>query len=212
MTGRLARAAPLCFQQFQEMSKRRGPPGVEIAVVAIGIAVAGASGVMAYRVVGLYGDGPFAHGYHRERDPATGGSMLIQEFLTARGKVRRVINSANKVTELRIDADADGVEDSRLTLDGGTLTKAGFSLAGDGVIDAWAFRDANNQLVRIEVSTKRNGRVDRWEHYVNGKMVRVDQDTNGNGKFDRWMIYEDGILLDTFIDLDEDGQPDGPPR
>jgi hypothetical protein len=41
--------------------------------------------------------------------------------------------------------------------------------------------------------------------------VRVDLDTNGNGKPDRWQTYEAGILMDTFIDANEDGKADGPP-
>jgi hypothetical protein len=199
------------FRATLHMSHPQAPSLVEITVLAIGIVVAGVSGVLAYGVVGLYGDGPFAHGYHRERDPATGQSLLVQDIQTSQGRVRRVIAEGRKVIQFRIDKDADGVEDARLMVDGTTLTKTGFSLAGDGVIDAWAIRDAADQVVRIEVSTKRDGRVDRWEHYTNGKMVRVELDTDRNGRADRWQLYEDGILMETVIDANEDGQPDVAP-
>ncbi len=62
-----------------------------------------------------------------------------------------------------------------------------FSTRNDDVIDAWSIRDPKSETARIEVSTKRNGKADRW------------------------MTYEDGILMDTFLDANEDGQPDGPP-
>lgn len=194
------------------MPHQQGPSLVEIAVIAIGIVAASLSGVMAYREVGLYGDGPFAHGYHRERDRSTGRSMLVQEFQTPNGRVRRVIEDYSyRVTEFRVDTNSDGVEDGRLTMDAGIVSKVGFSLAGDGLIDAWAFRDAANQIVRIEVSTRRDGRVDRWEHYANGKMIRVELDANLNGKADRWQIYENGILVETVLDANEDGQADAAP-
>jgi hypothetical protein len=93
----------------------------------------------------------------------------------------------------------------------GKPSRSGFSTLKDGVIDAWAVRDLKTGNARIEVSTRRNGTIDRWEQYEKEKLVRVDLDTNGNGKPDRWMLYEDGILMNTVIDADENGQPDGPP-
>ena len=193
------------------MIETKRPAAIEILVLIVGMIAAAGSGVWAYRLVGLYGDGPFASGFHRERDPATGRSMLVQEYMTSKGRVRRTIDERYQVKEFRIDTNLDGVDDGRFILEGGALTKVGFSLAGDGLIDAWAYQDAANQIVRIEVATKRDGRVDRWEHYANGQMVRVDIDSNFNGRPDRWQIYDNGALVKTEIDANEDGKPDGNP-
>lgn len=190
------------------MSDNKRPPLVEILLLAAGIILSAAAGFAAYTVVGLYGDGPFAQGYHRERDPSTGRSLLVQEYMTPQGKVRRVIDEQYRVKEFRVDTNLDGTDDGSFTLEAGRLSKVGFSLAGDGVVDAWAFRDESNQIVRIEVSTKRDGRVDRWEHYENGQMVRVDLDTNLNGRPDQWQILDNGIVVETVLDVDEDGKPD----
>ena len=183
---------------------------LEIAILAAGIVMSAAAGVYGYRVVGLYGDGPFASGYHRERDAETGTSLLVHETVTSQGRIWRVLDQRLHLREVRLDADGDGIAEAKAR-PGDTNIAAGFSLTGDGVIDAWAFRTPSGQLVRVEVSTRQNGKIDRWEHYRDNRMVKVDLDTDGNGHPDRWQTFEDGILIDTFIDANEDGRPDAPP-
>lgn len=167
-------------------SRSLRPSTLEAALFAAGLAASVAAGVAAYQIVGLYGDGAFASGYRRTRDPETGRSRLVHEAVTRTGIVRRVIDRAT-LTELRLDVDADGVEERLLVTgsevtradrdrdgDGRTdlweyydtshqLVKTGFSRAGDGFVDAWAYKDAAGQLTRIEVSTRRDGTIDRWE-------------------------------------------------
>jgi len=86
--------------------------------------------------------------------------------------------------------------------------KSGFSLAGDGIVDAWAYRDDKGQLLRIEVSKRRDGKVDRWEYYDKGQLARVEEDTDHNGRVDRWATYDAGILMSTVVDANGDGRPD----
>ena len=128
-------------------------------------------------------------------------------------------------SELQLDADADGAIDTRAFVEedggirverdldvdgrpdrweyyrhaddlvGGRVLKVGFSLAGDAVVDAWAFHGADGQVARVEVSTARDGVVDRWEHDAGGALVRVE--TDGDGRADGWSTYENGILVET---------------
>lgn len=196
---------------------------IELAVFALGLVAAVVAGVAGYRVVGLYGDGAFAAGYHRERDPETGQSMLVHVAETSTGRVRRVIDPGLRVAEVRLDLQTDAgavTVDARPSADGVTragvdtdrdgvvdrweyydaearLLKVGFSLASDGVEDAWAYHDADGQLARIEVSTRRDGAINRWEFYANGRMTRVEEDTDRDGKPDRWSRYEEGILVES---------------
>jgi hypothetical protein len=186
----------------------RRAPVAEIFIFFAGVIGAIAAGVYGFQVVGWYGDGAFASGFHRELDPRTGQSVLVHEVQTSKGRIRRVIDDTSRVREILIDADADGKMEVAAKVGTGTAVGAGFSLAGDGVIDAWAYRDAANRLVRIEVSTKRDGRIDRWEHYKNELLSKVELDTNGNGRPDRWQIFDNGILMETVLDVNEDGQPD----
>ncbi len=184
---------------------------IEIAIFGIGLAAAVVAGFVGYHYAGLYGDGAFAMGFYRELDPKTGESMLVHDTRTAHGVVRRVFNNELHAVETDVDTNGDGRFDAAVAFKNDRLNKVGFSLANDGVIDAWVYRTYAGELVRIEVSTKRDGTIDRWERYENGQMVRVDLDTNGNGKPDRWQTYKDGILMDTFVDANEDGKADGPP-
>ena len=114
------------------------------------------------------------------------------------------------------DLDADGVADRwdyYADLDGlasGVPEKVGFSLAGDGRVDAWAFHDDEGRVRRVEVSTGRDGVVDRWEHYEAGALVRVETDADRDGRVDGWSTYAGGILATTAADADGDGAPDPP--
>jgi hypothetical protein len=194
-------------------------------VLGAGFLAAAAAGVVAYRLVGPYGDGPFGAGYRRVPAPAGGVSVLVHEASYGSGAVRTVVDERTRRTlELQIDGDGDGAVDTRARvetdglvrverdLDGdgapdrweyyrdaqdaarGRVAKVGFSLAGDAVVDAWAFYGPEGRIARVEVSTARDGVVDRWEFYEHGALVRVGTDGDGDGRVDAWSAYEDGIL------------------
>jgi hypothetical protein len=204
-----------------------------VIVFTVGLMAAALSGVVAYHIVGLYGDGPFASGYRRIRDAETGTSLLVHETSSETGIVRRIIEgttltevrltspggkeeirahvSGTDITRVHRDRDGDGRIDAWEYYDADQrLAKVGFSLAGSGVLDAWAYRDEKGQITRIEVSTRRDGVVDRCEYYEHGRLVRVEEDANRDGRADRWSTYEDGILVGTAVDADGDGRPEPP--
>lgn len=214
---------------------RRTVAKVELIIVSIGLVAAVVAGIVAYQVVGPYGDGPLSIGYRRIKDPDTGKSVLVHESQTSTGVLRRVIDGQT-LTELQFDLNADGRrEQARVHVKGAEVTrvdrdrdgdgqsdvseyydaekrlvKAGFSLASDGIVDAWAYRDQSGQIMKIEVSTRRDGSIDRWEYYEKNQLARVEQDTDRNGRIDRWSTYDAGILMTTAVDADGDGRPDPP--
>jgi hypothetical protein len=182
-----------------------------MAVFIGGLAAAVWSGIATYRAVGIYG-GPITSGFHREWDPGSRSYELIHETTTSTGTLLRHRYGIDLRSLLQTDITLAGSElPITVTPTSDKKTRVGFSSVNDGVVDAWAVADQNTGKILIDVSTKRNGKIDRWEHYEKGVLVRVDLDTNGNGKPDRWQTYEGGILMDTFIDANEDGRPDGPP-
>ena len=113
-----------------------------------------------------------------------------------------------------LDDDGDGIPDRWEYYDdvrrigSGVADRVGFSLAGDNVVDAWAFHDEQGQVSRVEVSTTRDGDVDRWEYYDGGALVRVETDTDRDGRVDSWSIYRNGVLSTTRSDTDGNGLPD----
>lgn len=186
-------------------SRRRWPSVASIVVFITGLVAAVAAGIATYREVGMYG-GPVLTGFHREWNPQTRSYQLVHETTTKAGlRIRRQLSDFMEVQQTQLSGDAVGPAVEQLVSGGSGIA---FSTRNDDVIDAWVTRDLKAETARIFVSTKRDGKIDRWEQYVKGQLVRVDLDTDGNGKADRWMTYEDGILMDTFIDADEDGQPD----
>jgi hypothetical protein len=212
-------------------SRRAGIPPIELAVIVIGLIVSAIAGVVAYRIVGIYGDGPFTYGMHRTTDADTGESVIVQDVSGPDGRAKRRIIEGTKVTGLQLDVGDKGLAtvqlgnkdltriDRDVNGDGRVdaweyydrkqqLVKTGFSLRNDGVLDAWLFRNAQGQTTKIEVATRRDGTVSRWEYYENGQLARTEEDADGNGKIDRWQTYDSGILWDTKVDKNGDGRPD----
>jgi hypothetical protein len=180
---------------------------LSVVVFVTGLAAAVWSGIAAYRAVGLYG-GALYPGFYRQWDPASGRYVLYHETITKDGtRVRRRFEERLKLLETQMQSAGDTPLALSVSADQKTV-RTGFSTANDSIIDAWSTVDPKTGATRVEVSTKRNGTIDRWERYEKGALARVDLDTNGNGKPDRWMTYEDGILMDTFLDANEDGKPD----
>ena len=173
------------------------PSPLSIVVFISGLIAAIWSGVATYQTVGLYG-GPVGSGFHREWNPRTRHYDLIHEATTRSGAHIRRVFADDSVRVLRTEVSGGGEPpiSFEASLDG-TPDRIGFSSINDGVIDAWSITDPKTGERHVEMSTRRNGKIDRWEHYVKDALIRVELDTNGDGKPDRRMTYEDGILMDT---------------
>lgn len=182
-----------------------------IVVFVIGLATAVWSGISAYHAVGLYG-GALYPGFYRQWDPVSKRFVLYHETVNKDGlRVRRRFEERLVLSETEFIGSA-GPTTLALSVSADQKSlRTGFSTAKDSIIDAWSTVDPKTGVMRIEVSTRRNGVIDRWERYEKGALTRVDLDTNGNGKPDKWETYQDGILMNTFIDANEDGTPDTPP-
>jgi hypothetical protein len=81
------------------------------------------------------------------------------------------------------------------------------SRANDGKADHWAYRAADGTLLKMEISTKRDGRVQRTEIYEGDALVAVEEDTDGNGAVDKWETYAGGTLRSVAFDTDGSGRP-----
>jgi hypothetical protein len=230
-------AARFCFTSRaimpNDVRHRRSPAGVrasrtDLAILIAGLVASASSGVVAYRIVGPYGDGPINVGLYRTQDPETGEQFVYREVRKDDGTLMRYLfdDDSRRLKQIQVIRIVDGkpvvvglhVSDGGLTrLDAGGETmereqaggvKRGFSFRGNGVIDAWEYRDAKGQLVKIEVSRHQDGHVDRWEYYQEDQLARVEEDENRDGRVDHWLNYEVGILVKEAWDRDGDGKPD----
>jgi hypothetical protein len=179
-------------------SHKLRPSVLSIVVFVTGLIAAAWSGVATYKAVGLYG-GPIGSGFHREWNPQTKHHDLIHETTTKAGVRIRRVYAADSIHLLKTEISGAGVE-SPFSVEpnsDGKTDRIGFSSINDGVIDAWSTTDPKTRERRVEMSTRRDGKIDRWEWYQKESLVRVELDTDGDGKPDRRSTFEDGILIDT---------------
>ena len=52
----------------------------------------------------------------------------------------------------------------------------------------------------LDLSTKRDGRVTRSEHYAADVLVRAEEDVDGDGRSDKWETYERARLVSVAFD------------
>lgn len=147
--------------------------------------------------------------------------------------VRPVYDADSRLaSRLDTDADRDGLVESRtymvagrlarheldVTGDGrvdrweyyrpdGTLARLGTSSAFDGIEDTWVVQDGTT--THVEVSTRRDGFIDRRETQESGVLQRSEQDINFDGQPDQWAFYDNGRVRELRIDTGlTAGRPD----
>ncbi|MEA2745896.1 MAG: hypothetical protein QOI41_39 [Myxococcales bacterium] len=96
--------------------------------------------------------------------------------------------SGNKVEML--DANNDGKPDIKKVSKGGREICRITDLNHDGKPDMWEYYDQTGQLRRREADYDDNGIVNSIEHYENGKLVRRELDTTNQGRLDTWDFFD----------------------
>lgn len=149
---------------------------------------------------------------HSEYDDQTGKLKTMTRDSNGDGRIDEWV-FMDGVTAIRgeFDKDFDGKLDRwEYYKDGkiNALVKVGTSVRKNGKEDAWAYSDANGQIVRIEISSKQDGKITRREYYENGNLVRAEDDTKGTGRPDKWETYAGGALATVGFDSNGDGKVD----
>ncbi|PYQ76613.1 MAG: hypothetical protein DMG04_03585 [Acidobacteria bacterium] len=117
------------------------------------------------------------------RDRAEAKARITPEYDKTTGRLQL----------LKYDSDGDG---------------NGFSRASDGTEDAWSYLGPDGLVSRIEISTQRNGKVSRVEHYQQGRLASAEEDTDGDGRIDKWETYDGDRLASVAFDTTHRGGPD----
>jgi hypothetical protein len=112
-------------------------------------------------------------------------------------------------TLVRLDYDynGDGQIDVRTYMRDGMPTRLEGDVDGDGVVDRWEYYDASGALLRIGASTEGDGREDTWVRTV-GQERHVDVSTRRDGTIDRREVYRGEHLVRAESDTNHDGRPD----
>lgn len=143
-------------------------------------------------------------------DKLTGKLQLLKYDSNGNGKVDAwSYMDGTRVLRIEIDMDEDGNLDRWDYYDAEQkLEKSGTSRANDGKEDAWMYAGPDGAIVRIDVSTKRDGKVTRTEHYEKDALVEAEEDSDEDGKPDKWETYEAGRLTSVAFDVRRRGTPD----
>jgi hypothetical protein len=96
--------------------------------------------------------------------------------------------SGNKVEML--DANNDGKPDIKRVSKGGREICRITDLNHDGKPDMFEYYDQTGALRRREADYDDNGIVNSIEHFENGKLVRRELDTTNQGKIDTWDFFD----------------------
>ncbi len=99
------------------------------------------------------------------------------------------------------DDDGDGRIDRWEYFDAqGQLLMVGTASRGDGIEDTWTYTARVGAENRVDVSTRRDRQADRHDFYVGGILVRSELDTNADGRIDRWDRYDNRVLREVQFD------------
>jgi hypothetical protein len=63
-------------------------------------------------------------------------------------------------------------------------------------------------VTRLEISTQRDGKVTRIEHFHEMKLLSAEEDADGDGKIDKWETYDGERLSSVAFYTQHRGVPD----
>jgi hypothetical protein len=109
-----------------------------------------------------------------------------------------------------VDEDGDGrVDRWEYVGSGGQVVRIGMSTARDGVEDMWVWPENASGEVLVERAQYRDRIVDRREYYRGDVLVRAEEDANRDGRMDKWETWDDGRLREAAFDTTfSKGAPD----
>jgi hypothetical protein len=143
------------------------------------------------------------------------------------------VYAADTHAVIRVDYDynGDGAMDVRTYMRDGLPVRLEGDTNRDGLVDRWEYYDRRGTLIRIggsteadgredtwvrtvgeerhvEISTRRDGAIDRREIYRGEQLVRAESDTNHDGLADRWEAFAGGAVTELLLDdTRRDGRP-----
>ena len=120
----------------------------------------------------------------------------------------RTYFSNGRPVRLEVDVDLNGSID-RWEYYGadGSLVRLGRSSRNDGREDTWVTQSGYS--MRVDISTRHAGFVDRRDFHEQGALIRAELDTNFDQLVDEWQEFDNGQLHVLLIDTEQRrGRPD----
>ncbi|MBW2090711.1 MAG: hypothetical protein JRI34_01120 [Deltaproteobacteria bacterium] len=111
--------------------------------------------------------------------------------------------------QIKFDRNFDGKVD-RLEIynEKGVIVRLEVDTTGDGKMNEWVFF-TNGIRNKAEKDINRDGKPDTFITYdAKGVIIKLEGDTTGNGKINEWVYYKDGKPTRAERDTNADGKPD----
>jgi hypothetical protein len=139
--------------------------------------------------------------------------------------IKASYDARGRLESLTYDRNHDGKPDAWLHMRGAHVISADFDDNYDGVIERREFYSEEGQatasqgatggglpgrteVIRVEASTRNDGKMNRTETYERGQLARVEEDSNGDGRVDKWETWSNGALVSLALDTRGTGRPD----
>jgi hypothetical protein len=170
--------------------------------------------MMAVALLGGACGGPPAAGTGQVRpvyDDKTGRLSELQYDSNADGtRDVRVFMDGKRPVRAEIDANQDGATERWEYFDAaGRIERVGTASANDGREDTWTYVDAKEQIVKIERKRAGATAVTRREFFRDGALHRVEEDSDADGRLDKWETYVNGVVAELALDTTHTrGRPD----
>jgi len=114
-----------------------------------------------------------------------------------------------KLQLLKYDANGNGTTDTWSYMDGAHVVRIEVDSDEDGKIDRWEYYGSDEQLVKIGFSRLGDGKEDAWKFpSPGGASDRIGISTRRDGKLTRTEHYKGDRLVSAEEDVDEDGKID----
>jgi len=117
--------------------------------------------------------------------------------------------ATGRLALLRYDANRNGVVETFSYMDGNRVLRVEIDTNEDGRIDRWEYYGVGGQLERVGFSREDDGREDAWSYADDrGHIVRIDVAARGDGHVTRREYYQHDVLVRSEEDVDGDGATD----
>jgi len=122
--------------------------------------------------------------------------------------IRRVFDGQHEICRIS-DLNRDGKPDMFEYYDKtGQLRRREADYDDNGIVNSIEIYE-NGKLIRAELDTTNQGRIDTWDTFdpATGKRTKRERDSTGDGRVDQWWTF-DGDKVTIAMDKNGDGLPD----
>jgi hypothetical protein len=111
-----------------------------------------------------------------------------------------------RLKQLNYDSKNNGKFDTVSYMDGARVLRIEIDTDGDGKVDRWEYYGADQKLTKVGFSRAKDGKEDAWSYAgADGKIERIEISTRRDGKISRTEHYENDLPVRAEEDSDGDG-------